>query len=165
MSFKHQRTGEIVRGYEKVWHCSDCARKKVDDLVAAVGDKPWDYFLTLTSKEFFRPPVNRVLGVKEQFNKFLDAVEYKYGRIEYLWAAGTTKKGQIHFHVLWRGPQPDKTWLSRKWHRLTGAYIVDIKPAWPGAVGYTFWNAARPIARAVSSAVLLASLGSWRLPG
>lgn len=142
--YTNKITGEIVHGPENIWECPACAEKKVRDLVARVGDKPWDYFITLTTKDyFFRPPTNRIWKLKAKFKAFLDAIEYKYGVIAYLWAIGTTDDGKIHFHILWRGPKPDEKWLSRKWHRYTGSYIVDIRDAKPGHVAYTFWNAAR----------------------
>lgn len=142
MIYENRLTGEIRKSPENVWHCKLCAEQKIRKLCNDLAPIKWDAFITLTTRIFFKPPVHNILKLKRKFRRCLEAMRYEYEDVDYLWTLGVTDDDKLHYHILWRGPMPDKTWLSRKWHKLTRCYIVDIRPARDGDVKYIGYNAA-----------------------
>jgi len=110
------------------WTCSKCRKvKSYKWRDIAVAGKP-QRFITLTLKENKRLTIHyQARIIKKAFPKLVQKIRKEFGEFEYLVVYELTKKGTPHIHLLQRGVFIPKSWLSREWKKLTGAYIVDIK--------------------------------------
>lgn len=152
MVYENKKTGEIRLGTENIWSCKACAEYKVKRLCFIMEGVHFDFFITLPSRVRFRPPTSEILRLKKSFKSFLMSLKYRYGKGAYLWGWGLNARGMLHPHLLWRGPKPSKTKMGRHWHKRTGCYITDIRPAHSGHVRYIGRNAAQiPSPRAEKS--------------
>ncbi|MFA5974686.1 MAG: hypothetical protein WC859_00795 [Elusimicrobiota bacterium] len=141
--YKSKKSGEIVISNEKTWRCKACAYNMTQTLIAEMGKLKGSYFLTLTTDIPFAPPATNIKDIQKHLGQFLRAFSYQYGSPRYFWGFGVTKRKKIHIHILGEGRRPSLKWIKRKWHKLTGYYIVHLKPAEETHVQYIAWNMAR----------------------
>jgi len=119
---------KIVPLYCHKWTCDHCRKlksKKWKDI--AMSGQP-ERFITLTlraQKKLTAKYQARI--IKDAFTKLVKDIRHDYGEMEYLMVFELTKQGTPHVHIMQRGAFIPKGWLSRKWQKYTGSFIVDIK--------------------------------------
>lgn len=76
-------------------------------------------FITLTTSLPFTSASN-ILRAKELLGRFRLALKYKAPGVRFVWGIGLTKSNLMHFHLLATGDVPSKTWIHKKWHKISG---------------------------------------------
>jgi len=114
----------------KCWDCPDCGPWRQTKLIAEILSGAPSTFITLTwrTRNNFTPDQ----AAKLMSNKFSDLVEdirRQWPDIPFEYAAvwEATKTGYPHLHIVARSPYIPQPWLSKRWAKLTGSYIVDIR--------------------------------------
>jgi len=114
------------------WNCPRCRQRNTRLLLRRLGSAKVTTFMTLTTN----PAAHAC--VADSFRSTSKAVNVLFKRIRRKWPAAKveyflvwerTKKGWPHAHLLLRAPFIPQRWLSATWKELTGAPIVDIRPA------------------------------------
>ncbi len=71
-------------------------------------------------------------------------MDYRWECTGYAWAWGLGAKGKLNAHLLWRGNRtPVLQVIKNYWHKRTGNFIVDIRPAGTHHVPYLGKNASQ----------------------
>lgn len=119
-----------LRLWCKRWDCANCGpRKKKKFLRLALKGRPTT-FLTLTvNPERYAARIDAFKAASLAIPTLIKRLRRRFPRseVEYVLVWENTKAGWPHAHMLLRCPFVPKTYLSRAWYQLTGAYIVDIQ--------------------------------------
>lgn len=112
------------------WNCPRCRPRRQRRLkFQALSGNPVT-FLTLTCKpDLFDAPGDAARAMTRAWRQARRMIEAKYGgaKGEYLTVVEATQRGWPHLHVLTTRRWIDQPWLSKIWHDLTGAHIVDVR--------------------------------------
>lgn len=111
------------------WECEVCGpekrRKMIRRIIAARPNK----FLTLTTKiHEGKSPRDEYDSTRRSLSVLMREMGQKYGKTEYVRILEATKRGYPHYHLLLRGPFWPREDIKTRWERLTGAWLVDIRP-------------------------------------
>jgi hypothetical protein len=167
--FRHRQTQQYWIANCMRWACSGCIHRVARRWQAILtwagqhGPVP-EYFLTLTLREplplWRNAPAEKQEAMREQalvlsqrltrsLSRLVEEIRQHYGPMEYLAVVELTTGRRTpghrpHLHLLVRGPNLPKQWLSDRWRFHTkGSWKVDIQPlrspAHAGAylIGYT----------------------------
>ena len=111
------------------WSCPVCGRRKIGHYAKRVEAAEPNRFLTLTvSTKLWKDPREAYDETRRQCSPLFTLLRKEFGSIEYFRVLEVTKKGWPHYHYLIRSDYLPHQRIKSHWQRLTGAYIVDIRP-------------------------------------
>ena len=151
--FRHRTTLQLLIAGCMRWSCRSCIRKVARRWLAvlnwASGHSPApEYFLTLTIREplplWRHAPAEEQEGLHAQavalmeritraLSHLVEEIREQYGPMEYLATVELTTGKRTpghrpHLHMLVRGPNVPKRWLSDRWRFYTkGSWKVDFQ--------------------------------------
>lgn len=112
------------------WDCPACGAYKRRTLYQRLKSHKGQRFMTLTcNPAAYTTPHAAYEAMSTAFSSLVKRIRRRYParRFEYVLVWEQTKAGWPHLHVLLMGPWIEQRWLSRAWHQLVGAPIVDIR--------------------------------------
>lgn len=110
------------------WPCPKCLPVLLRKWQARISEARPTRLITLTLKPSSKMDLpHRIQWLKARFRLLVDALRKRGKKFEYCYTFELTKGGTPHLHVLQKGNYIAQTELSHLWHRLAGAYIVDIR--------------------------------------
>jgi hypothetical protein len=121
--------------------CEFCNRHIRRRLIRELEPHYFNAFVTLTLRDFWRldPIAGRQLLIDklETLTEWLRDHHIRF-EIRYFWTIELTKRGTPHMHLLVHWPTIRNQQLSDEWNKLTGSFIVKIKPLYDlnGAIKY-----------------------------
>lgn len=151
--FRHRTTSELWIAGCMRWRCQGCIRKVARRWRAILNwagrhGSPPEYFLTLTIREplplwrnapfeqqaeLYAQAEALMVRVTRALTRLVEEIREQYGPLEYLAVVELTTGKRTpghrpHLHLLVRGPNVPKWWLSERWWFHTkGSWKVDFQ--------------------------------------
>lgn len=112
----------------KRWTCDFCRWRNLANLRARANLGRPTTFITLTSPRWAgETPKQCHDRMRPKLAQLVTKIRRHFGNFEAAIFLEETKTGFPHWHLLARCTWIPQKWLSKEWHKLTGAYIVDIR--------------------------------------
>jgi len=118
----------LIGGRCNAWSCASCGPIRTRSLCLRLALAEPTRFITLTcGSPKGRTPREVWDDTRRQVPELIRKIRYELGYCEYARVLEVHKSGYPHFHLLARAPFIKQESLSRWWHQLTDAFIVDIR--------------------------------------